>query len=90
MNLQKVLLVASVCKQDSNLITLKLHQCISFEDWRLVRITFCATLDNGQYPAVFPPCSVGSWNRQCTVTPPTLFAASPVGAATAQVVSSPT
>ena len=37
---------------------------INFRERRLVRITYCATLDSGQYPALFPSCSIGSWSRR--------------------------
>ena len=47
---------------------------------------FCESRGNPQYPASFSSCSTETNGAQqrCTVTPPTLKAASPVGAAKAQ------
>ena len=51
-----------------------------------VRITFCASLPN--HPAGLPLCSMGSCSSLWMVIPPTLNAASPVGAVTAHNVVS--
>ena len=69
--------------------TMATSSMINSRSWESdVRITFCASLPNRQYAAGLPSCSMGSCSSLWKVIPPTLNAASPVGAVTAHNVVS--